>query len=147
MQLEMVHDFKRRSKVAIDKIVSETLLSTASVDIRTSQVEMGISSESALTEEFDYPSRQRTTFLNAYLVSKLNTSLHDKVVRVEHRNGFVIYRQTYQMIDAVREDAEFHMANELTTLSKNFGQSHGPQIFVKPVTISAIGPKLQIRSS
>ena len=47
----MVRDFKhagcvpnqiRRSKVAIDKPVSETLLSTASVDIRKSQVEMGI---------------------------------------------------------------------------------------------------------
>ena len=74
MQLEMVHGFKhasmsqvRRSKVAIDKPVSETLLSTASVGMRKSQFEMGISNESALTEEFDDPFRQRTTFLNAYL--------------------------------------------------------------------------------
>ena len=126
----MVQDFRhagfglnqiRRSKVAIDKPVLETLLATASIDIRKSLVEMGISPDAPLTEEFDYPFYQRTTFLNAYLISKLNTSLHHKTVGVEHRNVFEIYRQICQMIDAVPENAEFHMANELTTLSRKFG--------------------------
>ena len=50
------------------------ILSTASVDVRKSQVEMRISPEFALTQEFDYPFHQRTAVLNAYLIRKLNTS-------------------------------------------------------------------------
>ena len=117
MQLEMVHDFKnasfvlsqvRRSKVVIHKPVLETLLSIASVDFRQSQVEMGIDPESALTREFDDPFHQRTTFLNAYLIGRLNTSLHDKAVGVEHRNGFEMCRQICQMIEAVLENRAPH---------------------------------------
>ena len=105
----------RRSKVAIGQPVFETLLLTASVEIRKSQVEMGISPDPSLSEEVDYPFYQRKTFLGAYLISKLNTSLHDRTVGVENHNGFEIYRQICQMIDAVPEKAEVHMANELTT--------------------------------
>ena len=81
----------------------ETVLSTASVDIRKSQVEMGLDPDASLTEEFDYPLGQRTTFLNVYLISKPNTSLHDKTAGVEHHNGFKIHRQIRQMIEAVPE--------------------------------------------
>ena len=118
LQLDMVHGFKqagfvlyqiRRSKVAIDKPVFEPLLSTASVDIRKSQVELGISPDAPLSEEFDYLFHQRTTFLNAYLISKLNTSLHDQAVGIEHHDGIEIYKQFCQHIDAVREDVHFHM--------------------------------------
>ena len=44
----------------------------------------------------------------------MHTSLHDRTVGVEHHNGFEIYRQICQMIDAVPENAEFHMASDLT---------------------------------
>ena len=108
----------RRSKVAIDQPVFETLLSTALVESRKSQEEMGISPDAPLSEEFDYPFQQRTTFLNAYLINKLSTSLHDRTVGVEHHNGFEIYRQICQMIHAVPEDAEFHMANDLLLLEE-----------------------------
>ena len=99
----------------------ETLLSTASVDIRKSQVELGISLDAPLSEEFDYPFYQRTIVLNAYLISTLNTSLHDKAVGSEHHGGFKFYRQICEIMNAVREDAEFQVVNELTTLSRNFG--------------------------
>jgi len=129
-QLEMVHDFRhagfvlnqvRRSKVAIYPPVFETLLETASLEIRKSQVEMGIAPTAALSVEMDYPFQQRTTFSNAYFINKLSTSLHDRTVGVEHHNGFEIYRQVCQMIGAVPENAEFHMANDLTILSRNYG--------------------------
>ena len=130
MQLKMVHDFKhasfvlgqvRRSKVAIDKPVFEIMLSTASVEIQKSQFEMGITPESAVTEEFQYPLHRRTTFFNADLIGKLHTSLHDNTLGVEHRNGFEIYWRIYPMTDAVPKHVEFHMTNELATSSKRFG--------------------------
>ena len=31
---------------------------------------------------------KKTMFLNAYLIGKLNTTLHEKTVSVEHKNGF-----------------------------------------------------------
>jgi len=122
----MVHDFKhagfalnqvRRSKVAIDAPVFETLLATVSLEIRKSQEDLGITPDAALSVDLDYPFQQRTTFFNAYLINKLSTSLHDRTVGVEHHNGFEIYRQVCQMIDAVPENAEFHLANDLTVLS------------------------------
>jgi hypothetical protein len=74
-----------------------------------------------LSLDLDYPFQQRTTFFNAYLINKLSTSLHDRTVGVEHHTGFEVYRQICQMIDAVPENAEFHMRNDLTILSRNFG--------------------------
>ena len=52
-------------------------MSTASVDIRKSQVDLGISPDAFLSEDVDDPFHQRTTILNVYLISKLNASLHD----------------------------------------------------------------------
>ena len=74
-----------------------------------------------ISVDLDYPFQQQTTFFNAYLINKLSTSLHDRTVGVEHHNGFEIYRQVCQMVDAVPENAEFHMANDLIILSRNFG--------------------------
>ena len=122
LPLEMVHDFKhagfvlnqvRRSKVAIDSPVFEILFATASLEIRKSQEDLGITPDAPLSVELDYPFQQRTTFVNAYLINKVSTSLHDRTVGVEHHDGFEIYRQICQMIDAVPENAEFHMANDL----------------------------------
>ena len=95
--------------------VSETLSATASVEIHKLQVELGISPDAPLFGEFDDLFYQRLTFLNAYLISKLDTSLHDRTVGVEHHNGFEICMQICQMIDAEPENAEFHVATDLTT--------------------------------
>ena len=111
----------RRPKIAIDAPVFDTLLATASMEIKKSQEEMGVLPTAPLSSEMDYPFQQRTTFFNAYLINKLSTSLHDRTVGIEHHNGFEIYRQVCQMIDAVPENAEFHMANDLTISSSNFG--------------------------
>ena len=74
---------------------------------------MGITLDAALSVDLDYPFQQRTTFFNAYLINKLSTSLHDRTIGVEHHNGFEIYRQICQMIDAVPETTIYYMIEEL----------------------------------
>ena len=132
MSLELLHGWKipnlvlnhvRRAKVAIDTEVLTDCIQKANGDLEKMQSDMKIEhqSEDEVDQLMDYPFQERTTFLNAFLVGKLNSNLHDKTVGVEHRNGFELYRQICQIVDAVPENASFHMKNEITGLMKTYG--------------------------
>ena len=112
MSLELLHGWKmpnlvlnhvRRAKVAIDTEVLTDCIDKANVDLRKLQADMKIDATRGddVDQLMDYPFQERTTFLNAFLVGKLNSNLHDKTVGVEHRNGFELYRQICQIVDAV----------------------------------------------
>ena len=130
MQLELVHGMEfasfvlnhiRRAKVAIDVDVLSACVVAANLDISKAQMEMKVESGEDIDHPQDYPFQKSTTFLYAYLVSKLNTNLLDKTVGIEHRNGFELYRQICKIVDAVPEDAQFHMNKYMIGLAKTFG--------------------------
>ena len=112
----------------IDRNVFDKCLVDANEDIRDAQKALD-PSDRYLSEQYDvtvdgendYNFNSKTVFLNAYLIGKLNTSLHDKTVSVEHTNGFEVYRQICQIMDAVLENAKFHMTNELSNMVKTHG--------------------------
>ena len=78
----------------IDRNVFDKCLVDANEDIRDAQKALD-PSDRYLSEQYDvtvdgendYNFNSKTVFLNAYLIGKLNTSLHDKTVSVEHKNG------------------------------------------------------------
>ena len=60
-----------------------------------------------------------TTFLNSYLIRNLNTDVHTETFGLDHRNGFEqLYRLVCQLVDAIPENAAFHLNNELLNLTK-----------------------------
>jgi hypothetical protein len=69
----------------------------------------------------DWPFAERTRFLYTYLMGKISTDLYDRVAAVEGKNGFEVYRQIAQMIDAVPENAEFVLNSELLQLASTHG--------------------------
>ena len=89
MQLELVHGLKfasfvlnhvRRAKIAIDAEVLTSCIDAAKLDISKAKLEMKIPDQDDLDQPQDYPFYQRTNFLYAYLVGKLNTNLFGKAV-------------------------------------------------------------------
>ena len=50
--------------------------------------------------------------------------MHDRVAGLEDKNGFEVYRQISQMIDAVPENSEFVMNAELL----QFANVHGSRV-------------------
>ena len=138
-QLEMVHGYShasyvlnrvRRSAVPIDKQSFKICFNQAEQDLKEAAKELKVDGGSE-EGEFDpwlndehassidqYDFSQRTLFLNAYLIGKLNTDLHDKTISVEHQNDFELYRQVCQIVDALLENAKLHMSNAPSNLAK-----------------------------
>ena len=125
IQLEMVHKWKhadyvlnrvKRSDTEISPEVLTKCIVEANLDIEKVEgfEELG-------TDSSDYCFAEKSKFLYAYLVSKLNTDLHDKTVGVEHKNGLEMYRQICQIVDAIPENAPFFMNAELQNLAKTYG--------------------------
>ena len=72
----------------------------------------------------EYPCFEKSKFLYAYLIKKINTDLHDRIISIEGKNGFEVYRQVVQILDAVPENAPFIMNAELLQLAT----LHGPKV-------------------
>ena len=131
-QLELVHGFRhagfvmneiRRSNLEIAESAFEECIGMANNKITASLASMGVPYSSANTVDTyaDYVFLEKTTFLNSYLICKLNTDLHGKTFGLESKNGFELYRQICQLVDAVPENAAFHMNNDLGALTKLHG--------------------------
>ena len=56
-------------------------------------------------------------FRYEYIIGKLNTDLHDRIIGMEGKNGFEVYRQIAQMFDDEPENAPFIMNAELLQLA------------------------------
>ena len=68
--------------------------------------------------DVDYKFWEKALFLNSYLVCKLNTDLHSKTFGLDSKNGFELYRLICQLIDAIPDNAKFHLIiNDLGNLS------------------------------
>ena len=72
----------------------------------------------------EYPFSEMSKFLYAYMINKLNTDLHDRIISIEEKNGFEVYRQVAKILDAVPENALFIMDAELLQLATQ----HGPKV-------------------
>ena len=59
-----------------------------------------------------------------YLINSSNTDLHDRIISVEGKNGFEVYWQVAQILDAVPESAPFIMNARLLQLTT----LHGPKV-------------------
>ena len=70
------------------------------------------------------PFSEKSKFLYAYLINQLNTDLHDRIISIEGKNGFEVYRQVAQILDAVLENAPFIINAELLQLAT----LHGPKV-------------------
>ena len=133
-QLEAVHGFKhassvmneiRRSDAEITADTFHTCIDKANIKIDQSLTAMGVKGDELngvtddVSGEFcDYKFLDMTTFLNSYLICKLNTDLHTKTSGLDHRNGFGLYRLVCQLLDAIPKNAAFHLNNELLNLTK-----------------------------
>ena len=91
---------------------------------------MGISPDAPLFEDFDYtssrgrPSSTRTCSTSSGRACMTGPSA------ASHKD-FEIYEQNCQVIDAVPEDAEFHVANDLIMSSRNFGAKEFKKVLGK----------------
>ena len=113
----------RRSKVAIDREKLDVCCAAATreVDKHRAETKLGNFPHGGVTEQQDYPFIENSNFLYAYLIGKSSTTPHEKTTGVEHRNGFDLYRQVCQIVDAVPENAAFHMRSEVSGLTKTHG--------------------------
>ena len=113
IQLEAVHAWScadyilNRAKRCADPMTPETFarcLDEATVDISSDpDIDM------LAPDPSEHPFAERTRFLYAYLMGKWSADLYDRVASIESKNGFEVYRQIPQMIDAVPANAEFVM--------------------------------------
>ena len=136
-QLEAVHGFKHasfvmneicRSEVEITAGMFTTCIEKANVKIGQSLEAMGVKGEelNGVTDDThgdfcDYKFLDMTTLFNSYLICKINTHLHTKTFGLDHKNGFELYRLVCQLVDAIPENAAFHLNNELLNLTKMHG--------------------------
>ena len=61
----------------------------------------------------EYVFAEKTQFLYAYFIGKLNIDLYDRIISIEGNDCFEVYRQIAQMVDAVPDNAEFVTNAEL----------------------------------
>ena len=92
MQLEMVHNFKhanillnriRRSATEIDADTFTTCVFDANKDALKAAHELGVDDDGGISEGRDYVFQDKTKFLNAYLIPKINSELHSKTSGIE----------------------------------------------------------------
>ena len=57
--------------------------------------------------KWDFAKKSR--WLYTYLLGKLNTELHSKTVGVEGKNGFEVYRQICNIVDAIPANYQFYL--------------------------------------
>ena len=92
----------------------------ANIKIEQSLVAMGVQGDELndVTDDSshsfpDYKFLQMTTFLNSYLICKPSTDLHTKTFGLDHKNDFELYRLVCQLVDAIPENAAFHLNNNI----------------------------------
>ena len=72
----------------------------------------------------EHPFVERSKFLYAYMVNKLNADSHDRIISIEGKNGSDAYRKVAQILDAVPENAPFIMNAEVLQSATQ----HGPKV-------------------
>ena len=81
---------------------------------------------------------EKSRFLYVYLLTKINSDMHDKTSSITSKNGFELYRLIYNSVDSIPMNAEFHFEHQLTQLTvdwqpkiKNFKDLYGFRIHLK----------------
>ena len=136
-QLEAVHGFQHasfvmneicRSDAEITAVQFTTCIQKTNVKTGHSLEAMGVQgpelngvTDNTHGEFCDDKFLEMTTFLNSYLICKLNTDLHTETFGLGHRNGFELYRLVCQLVDAIPENAAFYPNKELLNLTQMLG--------------------------
>ena len=124
LQPEVIHRFRyteqvldqiKRSKVEIAATVLVACLETVNLGIDSRIDSMGFDT----TTDWEY--KDKSLFLYAYFINKINVDLYDKMAGIADKNGFELYRQIFQLADAVPGNAMFHMSAELSAMVQNSG--------------------------
>ena len=105
-----------------DDITAEVLskcLAEAAIDIDRDEDHLALA-----PTESDYIFAEKTKLLYAYIIGKLNTDLQDRILSIEGKNVFEVYRQIAQTIDVVPVNVSFVMNAELLQLAT----LHGPKV-------------------
>ena len=96
-QLEAVHGW-RHADIVLNRVKrSEDPIDADSLERCLTEAEDEI--DKLEGDNFDphvkhnYPFSERSKFLYAYMINKLNTFLHDRIISIEGKNGFEVYRQ------------------------------------------------------
>ena len=125
VNLEMIHNWKHADIVLNRVKRHDTELSqdslTTCVAEAVEEVSLMIGYEELAPG--DYVFADKAKFFHAFLLGKLNTDLHEKMVGITDKNGFEMYRQICQTLDAVPENAEFVMNANLVNLASIFSKS------------------------
>ena len=134
IHLEMIHGWKhadyvlnriKRCQLEITPSTLEECLAEANVDLeKVVGFEEVDYSGTQGTYNRDYVFADKTKFMHAFRVGKLNTYLYDRTAGIENKNGLEIFRQVCQIVDAVPENAPFFMNSDLLNLVK----LHGPKV-------------------
>ena len=137
VQLESSHDFQLPD-VVLDKVrrlkteVKETDLMEVLMAINIENEEKRIAEEKEhrvykyeRLEESRWEFMEKTRFMHSYLVSKLNTELHGKTINIENKNGFEMYRQICNIVDALPENYKFYLDTQLMLLTQHSDKIKG----------------------
>ena len=65
---------------------------------------------------------EKTRWLHTYLINKLNTDLHSKIASVEGKNGFEVYRQICNIVDAVPANYKFFLDSQFTAMPQVYAE-------------------------
>ena len=123
-QLEVIHKFKcagqvldqiKRSKVEVTPKVLETSVETANF------AHEGVGGSPGIDIATDWEYKDKSLLLYAYFINTLNVFLYDKTVGIADKNGFELYWQICQLVDAVPENAIFHTGAGLSAMVQKFG--------------------------
>ena len=65
-------------------------------------------------DSWDFDEKSRWMF--TYLIAKLNTELHAKIVGIENKNGLEVYWQMCNIVDAVPENYKSFLDSQFTAM-------------------------------
>ena len=59
---------------------------------------------------------EKSRFIYAWLLTKINTEMHEKTLAITHNSGFELYRAIYNSVDAMPQNLEFMYRQQLMQL-------------------------------
>ena len=118
VNLEEIHKWDRPDQV-LDKVrrmkteVTEDMLKQAIKEIDD------VRGDGLMIDSSKWYFEEKTRFLFNFLVNKLNTELHEKTIGIEKKNGFELYRLVYNSVDALPENAAWHLDAQIMALPQH----------------------------
>ena len=139
VNLEAVHGFDKPDLVLnrVRRMPTEVTKESLRLCIKSMNEEDGVEGVEIIdSAKWDFSEKSR--FIWMFLISQLSTDLHEKTLGIENKNGLELYRLIYNAVDALPENAEFHLDCQLTALPqlhalgvKNLKDLYGFRLLLK----------------